>query len=103
MQAKEEKSKMTNSLLFLAVALYIPAQIWLSYRNYRARVKYKEFFRETNELWRKYDDEGRAKDAILLSVLLHCSIFGCLILFSVIFDFLVKIETSINPFTTVLF
>ena len=52
--------------LFIMV-MFLPAEVYLMYVNYLARVKYKEHFKETTKLWLWFDKRGLT----FLSLILH--------------------------------
>ncbi|MFZ0965196.1 MAG: hypothetical protein WAN82_01025 [Candidatus Bathyarchaeia archaeon] len=59
----------SGSLVFYMI-MFLPAEFYLMYLNYLARVKYKEHFKETTKLWLIFDKRGLT----VLSLILHFAI-----------------------------
>jgi len=52
------------------MTVFLPAESYLMYVNYLARVKYKEYFKEQTRLWLEFDKRGLT----VLALVLHFTI-----------------------------
>lgn len=50
----------------LCIMMFLPAEFYLMYVNYLARVKYKEHFKETTKLWLVFDKRRLTVPSLIL-------------------------------------
>jgi hypothetical protein len=56
------------------LVMFLPAEVYLMYVNYLARVKYKEHFKETTKLWLWFDKRGLTVPSLILHFVIITSV-----------------------------
>ena len=74
---------MNLGVFVLYLVMFLPAELYLMYVNYLARVKYKEHFRETSKLWLWFDKKGFT----FISLILHFVLTSGMMFIVLFFNF----------------
>jgi len=61
----------------VCMVMFLPAEFYLMYVNYLARIKYKEHYREKTRLWLEFDKRGLG----VLALILHFAIITSAMMF----------------------
>jgi hypothetical protein len=81
-------SEMVSLVSFVfCMVMFLPAESYLLYVNYLARVKYKEQFKEQTRLWLKFDKRGLTVLALILRFVVMTIVMVILAIFSELFFF----------------